>query len=194
VFGASDELADHLRAGAPADLFLTADPRQLDPFDPAERADLAGNGLAAIGSGSLAKTVRKPADLARPAVSRLALAAPECPLGGYTRAYLESLGLYEPLLPRAVRAENSRAVAAAVRAGQADVGLVYASDAARATDCRTLFRARRTPVPIRYVAGLLRRSADAAGARALLAFLTSAEAAERFRACGFVPARKPAAR
>src|SRR5262249_2030953 len=62
VYGASDELADHLLAGAPGDVFLTADPRQLDRLLAADlvrreqRVSLAENGLAAIGlaSGGLA--------------------------------------------------------------------------------------------------------------------------------------------
>ncbi len=199
VFGASDELTDHLLAGAPADLFLTADPRQFARLESArlldagDHTEFAGNGLAAIGVAGLAKSVRRPTDLVRLAVSRIALAVPECPLGGYTRAYLEGLHLYELLLPRVMHVENSRAVLTAVRAGQADVGLVYASDAVGATDCMTLFRVRRTPVPIRYVAAILRRAADSADAHALLEFLTPADAARRLRLCGFDPVHKAAA-
>jgi molybdate transport system substrate-binding protein len=95
------------------------------------------------------------------------------------------LGLAEAVLPHAVQVDNSRSVVAAVRAGQADVGLVYASDAVRATGCRVLFRARRGRPAIRYAAAVLERSAQPAEARALLAFLTSPDAAGRFRGCGF---------
>jgi molybdenum ABC transporter molybdate-binding protein len=195
VFGASDELAAHLLAGAPGDLFLTADPRQLDRLEnarlllPGSRTALAGNSLAVIGATALALSIRKPTDLARAAVSRIALAAAACPLGDYTRAYLDSLHLYEPLLRRAVWVENSRAVVTAVRAGQADVGFVYSSDAVCAEGCRTLFRVRRTPVPICYAGAVLCRGADPAAALSLLHFLTSASAARRFRQCGFPPAR-----
>src|SRR5262249_35133788 len=81
VYGASDELADHLLAGAPGDLFLTADPRQLERLRAAnlvhedQPVPLAENGLAAIcpDSGDLA--VRRPADLAR-GDWRVALAEP----------------------------------------------------------------------------------------------------------------------
>jgi molybdenum ABC transporter molybdate-binding protein len=193
VFGASDELADHVLAGAPADLFLTADDRHLDRLEarhlvrPGSRTPLAANTLAAVGAGPAA-AVRRPADLLRPAVSRIALADPTSPLGSYVRTYLESLGLYEALLPRAVPVDNSRAVLAAVRAGRADVGLVYGSDAARAADCRVLFRVRRTPAPIRYTAAVIARGHHPDQARDLLAFLTGGPAARRFRRCGFLPA------
>jgi molybdenum ABC transporter molybdate-binding protein len=195
VFGASDELADHLLAGAPGHLFLTADPRQLDRLAaarlllPGTAVPLAENGLAAVARSDGPCAVRKPADLAGGDAVRVALAGADCPLGRYTQAYLEALGLYERLLPRAVRVENSRAVLAAVRAGQADLGVVYASDAARAERCRTLFRVRRAPTPIRYSGAVINRGADPGPARHLLDFLVSAPAAGRFRRCGFLPVR-----
>jgi molybdate transport system substrate-binding protein len=194
VFGASDELADQLLGGGAADLFLGADPRQLDRLesagllDPGSRAVLAENRLAAVAPAGSDVPVRRPRDLVRAAVGRVALAEPSSPLGGYTRAYLQALGLYDALLPRAVRVDSSRAVVAAVRGGQADVGLVYASDAALAPGCRLLFRARPA-APIRYEAGVVRRGRQPEAARELLAFLSSARSARRFRRCGFAPAR-----
>jgi molybdenum ABC transporter molybdate-binding protein len=196
VFGASDELADHLLAGSPGHLFLTADPLQLDRLAaagfllPGTAVALAENGLAVVACSDRACAARRPADLARDDAVRVALAVPDCPLGRYTRAYLAGLNLYERVLRRAVRVENSRAVLAAVRAGQAEVGLVYASDAARAERCRTLFRVRRTPVPIRYSGSVVKAGADPGPARRLLEFLSSAPAARRFRGCGFLPVRQ----
>src|SRR5579871_2334342 len=144
IFGASDELADHLLAGSPADLFLTADTRQLDRLEAARliqrgtRTPLVRNTLAAIGPVESLRSVRKPRDLLRPSIARIAVAGVSSPLGHYTRAFLESLDLYTPLLPRVVPVDNSRAVLATVRAGQADVGLAYSSDAVAAHGCRLL--------------------------------------------------------
>jgi molybdate transport system substrate-binding protein len=195
VFGGSDELADHLLAGAPADLFLTADPEQLDRLEawrllrPNTRVPLTANTLAAIGPVARQVHVHKPTDLARPQVSRIAFAEPGCPLGQYTRAYLESVGLFEKLLPRVVRVDNSRSVVAAVRAGRADAGLVYGSDAAHAEGCRLLFRVPAGPTAIRYEAAILTHAKQPEEGQALLSFLTSTAAAPRFRRCGFLPLR-----
>jgi molybdenum ABC transporter molybdate-binding protein len=195
VFGASDELAGHVLAGAPADLFLTADPRQLDRLEAAgllvqaTRTPLAENALAAIAPAGRDLPVRRPADLARPEVRRVAVAGPTSPLGGYTRRYLEGLGLYEALLPRALVVDSSRAVLAAVAAGRADVGLVYASDSARAPGCRPLFRVRRPRASIRYEGAVVARGGQPEQAVGLLAFLTAPAAAARFRRCGFLPVR-----
>ena len=191
VYGGSDELADHLLAGAPGDIFLTADARQLDRLRAAklvqrdQQASLAENGLAAIGLAAGDLAVHRPADLAR-GDCRVALADPDCPLGAYTRTYLESLNLYGSLRQRTVWVENSRAAVAAVRAGQADAALVYSSDAFRAEGCRSLFRVRHLPVPILYCGAVLHRGQELTAARQLLAFLSSPQSASRYRQCGFL--------
>jgi molybdate transport system substrate-binding protein len=194
VFGASDELADQLLAGAPGDLLLTADPGQLDRLataglvEPGSPVLLAENTLAAIGPADRDPPVRRCADLASMVGARLALADPASPLGRYTRAFLDGLGACDALVRGAIVVDNSRAVLAAVRSGLADVGLVYGSDAAQAEGCRVLFRVRRPPLPIRYAAAILGHARHAEAARVLLDFLTSRPAALRFRRLGFLPA------
>jgi molybdate transport system substrate-binding protein len=188
IFGASDELADHVLAGAPADLFLSADARPVERLQEAGLVTgpailLAENHLAAVGPAEGIVPVRKASDLARPAVKRVVLADPSSPLGGYTQQYLEGLGLFAKILPRVMVVDNSRAVLAAVRAGQADVGVVYGSDALEARDCRLLFRAGRRAPAVHYLAAVL--TAAQQGTQALADFLTTAVAKERFRRCGF---------
>lgn len=200
IFGASDELANHLLAGAAADLFLTADTGQLDRLEaaqllrPGPRPIFAENSLAAIGRSEGLIPVRKPADLARADVRRIALAGPSSPLGRYTRVYLKNLSLYQVLLPRAIQVDNSRAVLSAVRAGQADVGLVYGSDAVNAPGCQRLFQVRRAPSAIQYAAAVLARGRQPERAKTLLDFLLARPAASRFRRCGFFPVRGQGAR
>jgi molybdenum ABC transporter molybdate-binding protein len=194
LYGASDELAYHLLAGAPADLFLTAAPEPLDWLEaagfiqPGSRVLLAENTLAALAPAGRPLRVRRPNDLAGPDVQRIALAEPACPLGAYARAWLEAVGLGH-LLSRAVPLDNSGAVVAALRAGRADVGLVYSSDAARADGCRLLFRVRHPSAAVRYQGAVLAHAPRPAAARALLDFLASPAAAARFRRCGLLPAR-----
>jgi molybdenum ABC transporter molybdate-binding protein len=192
VFGASDELAAHILAGSPADLFLSADARQLDrlqPYglvEPGSRRILAANTLAAIAPAEAALPVRKPDDLERPEVRRLALAEPACPLGGYTRTYLTRLGLYDRLRPRVLWVDNACAVLAALHAGQADAGIVYTSEAATSLGCRLLFRARRDQVLVLYAGAAVRGGQGTGAAQAVLEFLADRAAARRFRACGFL--------
>jgi molybdenum ABC transporter molybdate-binding protein len=151
------------------------------------RVALCDNTLAAITSARSAVTVRKPSQLTRTGVARVALAAPSCPLGAYTRVFLESRRLSEAVHARALIADNARAVIAAVRGDQADIGLVYGSDAACAAGCRRLFQVRRLSVPIRYEGAVVCRGQQPDRAKELLSFLKSPAALRRWRNCGFIP-------
>src|SRR5262245_28243557 len=187
VFGASDELVTLIRAGAPADLFLTADSRQMDRLRPAptRRVVLAANALAVIAPTGTPLPPGPPNRLLRRPDLRLALADAGCPLGGYTSKYLVAAGIRLPPGRPVIRADNSRGVVAAVRSARADLGVVYASDAAHADGCRVLARMDRLPSPIRYEAAAVAAVTDDDPAAQLLRFLASETAAGRFRECGF---------
>jgi molybdate transport system substrate-binding protein len=195
LFGAADELVEQALGGALIDLFLSADTAELKRLDKAGLLQngapqiLAENTLAVLGSETSKLSIHKPADLLGDGVERVAVANTEVPLGRYTRTYLEGLGLYDALLQRAVLVENSRAVVAAVQAGQADVGLVYSSATATAAGCRLLYRVRRPQPPIRYAGAVVQRGQQPEAAQKLLEFLTSPPAQRRFRRCGFLPVR-----
>jgi molybdate transport system substrate-binding protein len=187
VFGASDELADLIRGGAPADLFLSASADHLMRLGrvPTRRGPLAENALAVIApAGHRAKSESLATLLRRPD-RRFALASLGCPLGAYTAAYLTDVGVTTIAEDRVVRAENSRGVVTAVRSERADLGVVYASDAMRAEGCRQIARIEKLPLPIRYEAAVFGADAEDAPANCLLQFLTSKPASERFRECGF---------
>jgi molybdenum ABC transporter molybdate-binding protein len=193
IFGASNELADLLLAGAPGDVFLTAEPRELSRLQSAGLvADrlhrvIATNGLAAVGLPKM-KRVSRVRDLMSPKVRRVALAEPACPLGNYSRRYLESVGVYKSLLPKVLSLDNSRAVLAAVVAEAADVGLAFSSDASRPGAWETLFRVPASRAAVTYEAAIVGRQRQPAAAKSLLQFLQSPTAARCLRRCGLRPA------
>jgi molybdate transport system substrate-binding protein len=191
IFAASDELANLIRSGAPSDVFLTADPKILNrlPAKPTRRVALVENTLAIIAAHDSRLRAARPATLLRQSRLRIAAAAAGCPLGGYTASYLSHSKIGPLPESRLIRAENSRGVVTAVRSGQVDIGIVYASDAAQADGCRILCGIDRLPTPIRYEAAAL--GTDAID---LVDFLSSPTAATRFRECGFRSLRKPGER
>ncbi len=195
VYGGSDALADQALAGAPIDILLSANDSQLDRLEKAgllvsgSRVQLAVNRLAAVAADGCNLRVRKPADLLNPQVSRIALARPPCPLGEYTRAFLESHGLLAALEPSVLYFENARLVLAALQSRSADIGIVYASDVAQAERTHVLFLASRPGVPIRFTGALLNSGKAKNQARVVLDFLTSRKARQRFRGFGFLPIR-----
>jgi molybdate transport system substrate-binding protein len=196
VFGGSDELASQMVGGAPADLFLAADDRQLDILQASgllerrTRVPFAENSLAAIAPLDSPLVITAPAQLVNDPGLRVALAQPSCPLGSYSRAYLDRLHVYDRLVQQVIVVDNSRAVITVVRAGQADVGFVYTSDAFSTADCRLLFRARPRGIPIRFTGAVLRPAERYDEARRFLRFLVSPGAQRRFRACGFTSPRR----
>ncbi|HTU92038.1 MAG TPA: molybdate ABC transporter substrate-binding protein [Gemmataceae bacterium] len=197
ICGASDELADHILSGVHVDLFLSAADEPLDRLEHAGvlssegRTLLIANRLSAITATPRITKLRGPRALLQEPVPRIALADPSCPLGHYTRAYLEPLGLWNAIRRHAVFLDNPCVVLAAVESGQADVGLVYRSDASRSA-CRILFTTRPAQPAIRYTAALTRRGQQSSSARALLAFLTSTPARRRLQRFGFqAPGSKP---
>jgi molybdate transport system substrate-binding protein len=192
VYGASNELVDLLLSGAPGDVFLSADATEMDRLDgakkltPRSRSTIAFNGLAAIGlPGSKTKSLT---DLVSKKTRNVVLADPACPLGRYSKTYLESAGVYEKLLPKVIHVDNSRAVLSAVVSGTAEAGLAFTSDAERAEQLQTLFRVPHAKAAAEYLAGVVRGGKQPAEARSLLEFIASPAAAKYFRRCGLRPA------
>lgn len=202
VYGATNELADHLLGGMAADVFLAADAGQLERLEqagllePGSRQPLARNCLVVIAAPGRRLPVGKPADLLKAEVERLALADPLCPLGKVSRDYLERAGIYQHLLGRVVQVDNSRAVLAALHTGSADVGLAFGSEALAHEQCHVLFRASAGQACTQYFGGLLRCGHKRDEAAKLLAFFGSPTARSCLRRCGFRmgqghPARRP---
>lgn len=194
-FAGSSALARQIEAGAPADLFISADEAWMDHLEQrsllasGSRRVIAGNRLVLIAPSDSSTTLRiaKGFPLARALGSgRLAMADPAgVPAGRYGRAALEALGVWSAVEPRVVRSENVRAALALVERGEAPLGIVYATDAAASRKVRVVgvFPAWNHP-PIRYPAARL-KTAQAKDASAFLAFLGSRQARAIFARRGF---------
>ena len=138
-FAGSQQLASQLAEGAPASLFASADQRQMDAVvaagrvEPASVALFACNRLVVVASGDRVAAL---SDLAAPGV-KLVIGAEAVPVGAYSLAFLEAAAADpaygEPfragVLGNVVSYEQSvRAVLSKVRLGEADAGIVYATD------------------------------------------------------------------
>jgi molybdenum ABC transporter molybdate-binding protein len=192
IFGASNELADHLLAGAPGDVFITAEQLELDRLEAADlvaagsRQVVAKNGLAIVGSPKVGP-VTKPADLLAPKLKRVVLAEPACPLGQYSKVYLEKAGVYEKLLAKALLVDNSRAVLTSVASGAAQAGVAFSSDAAAKRGWHVLLSVPTTKAAVTYASAIVDRGTPAEESQRLSEFLASAIAARCYRRCGLKP-------
>ncbi|HXK21210.1 MAG TPA: molybdate ABC transporter substrate-binding protein, partial [Myxococcota bacterium] len=159
VFGASSELAAQLRAGAPFDVLLSADeeiPRALaDEGRVRSARAFASNRLVVIATPEVAPQLAQPADLAGPAVRRLAMPGPAVPIGHYAREWLGRRGLVQAIEPLVVQTPDVRTTLSAVDAGNADAAIVYATDALGARSARVAFEIPEPEQPrIFYVAAI----------------------------------------
>jgi molybdate transport system substrate-binding protein len=199
-FAASSALARQIEAGAPADLFGSADQKWMNYLDerklvePGTRVDLLGNELVWIaprGRG-YALEMKPGFSAAKAFEGKLCTGEPGVvPVGVYAKAALSKLGWWEPLSPRIVGTDDVRTALAFVERGECAAGIVYATDAAISDKVEVLavFPAD-THEPITYPFALIRGAAPPA--RAFLCYLhTAPEATAVFRKYGFTVLSAP---
>jgi molybdate transport system substrate-binding protein len=136
---ASSVLAKQIEAGAPADVFFSADLEWMDYLDqrkllkPGSRHDVVQNRLVLIAPADSKVSVKiAPGFDVLKALGdgKLATGDPDSvPVGKYAHSALEKLGVWDKVQSRIVRAENVRAALAFVARGEAPLGIVYRTDA-----------------------------------------------------------------
>ena len=196
-FASSSVLAKQIEAGAPAEVFFSADLAWMDYLQKREllrrgsRRDVLGNALVLIAPADSTAHFRIAPHFDLTGIlgdGRLATGDPDSvPAGKYARAALEQLGVWDSVAPRLVRAENVRTALEYVARGEAALGIVYRTDAQAEKRVRVVdtFPADTYP-PIIYPAAV---TAGAQGEEAsrFVEFLCGAEAQAIFARYGFTP-------
>ncbi len=204
-FAASSLLRTQILQGARADVFASADERNMQLV---REAGLLGtppvtfcrNELVVVVPAHNPARVSSVRDLARPGV-KLVAASPEVPLGAYTRQVLSRLSReasygadfgqrvlhnvrsYEP---------NVRMLLARVALGEADAAFVYRSDvlSGYGRRVRTVEIPRWAKVVATYPMAVLRGAPNPEGARRFVEFVLSASGQQILARWGFLPARE----
>jgi molybdate transport system substrate-binding protein len=192
-FGASSLLARQIEQGGPADLFFSADEATMDSLQEKDllltgtRRSVLSNTLVFVLPTGSKQEFRAPADLTSADWKRIALAQPDSvPAGVYARQYLNSLRLWDAIKDRVVPTENVRAALAAVASADADIGVVYKTDALISKDVKIAFEVPADQGPkISYPLAILKASKNTAEARALEDYLAGPEARTIFEKFGF---------
>jgi molybdate transport system substrate-binding protein len=136
----SSALARQIQAGAPADIFISANPDWMDVLekqnliDRQTRFDLLTNTIVLVAHGRDAAPVNIGPGMDLSGLlgnGHLAMALVDAvPAGIYGKAALQSLGIWESVEARIAQVDNVRAALALVSSGEAPLGIVYATDAA----------------------------------------------------------------
>ncbi|MCT8159561.1 molybdate ABC transporter substrate-binding protein [Pseudoruegeria sp. SHC-113] len=192
VYAGSGALARQIAAGAPADLFISANTAWAEWLVTARpeakpSGFVAGNALVAIVPNEGSESLRSELS-AELFGSRIAMGLTEAvPAGIYGRQALENLGLWEAVGPNVVETENVRVAMALVAAGAVTSGIVYRSDALAEPKVRIAAQfPDASHDQIRYP---VVRIGDQAAA--FLELLMSAEGQSLFAAHGFAPLAGP---
>jgi molybdate transport system substrate-binding protein len=195
-YAASSTLARQIQAGAPADVFVSADLDWMDYLeqrrlvDAGSRRNLASNRLVLIApaDSGLSLDIAKGMPLsARLGNGRLAMANPDAvPAGKYGKAALEALGVWNGVRGKVAAADNVRAAMVLVSRGEAPLGIVYRTDAL--ADARVKIVGvfpEGTHPPIVYPVAVTARGRPSA--RAFVDWLRQPEARAAFEKRGFLP-------
>ncbi|MDQ4104845.1 MAG: molybdate ABC transporter substrate-binding protein [Actinomycetota bacterium] len=189
-FGASSDLATQIVNGAPADVFASANQRQMKVVTDAGRAagtpkPFTSNVLTIVVPPDNPKRIRSFADLAAPAVTEL-VCAPQVPCGAATKEIEKATNI---TLSPASEEPDVRSVLAKVQAGEADAGLVYITDARSAEGKvkQINFPEAKDAVNI-YPIVAVEGAPQAQLAEAFIAFVLGPEGQRELTAAGFTPA------
>ena len=197
AYAGSNALAKQIEAGAPADVFISADLAWMDYLGqrkllaPGSSINLLRNTLVLVAPSTSAVSLKiAPGFDLRGALAggKLAMANTESvPAGKYGKAALEALGVWSGVQDQVVQAENVRAALALVARGEAGFGIVYSTDARAEKGVRVVDTfPRSSHPPIVYPAAII-AGHDAPAAAAFLGALRSASAKSIWERYGFQP-------
>ena len=190
----SNTLARQIIAGAPVDLFLSANVDEMRRLEVVGRVRanswdaLLSNQLVVVTPDDQPAPPRQLDDLRAAAVRRIAIGDPAAvPAGIYARQYLEALAIWDDLAGKFVPTSSVRAALSAVETGNVDAAFVYRTDAAIAPRAVIAFEIPLAEAPtIVYPIALIEGSPNGTAAAAFLRFLRSASAKTVFERAGFI--------
>ena len=192
-FAGSSTLQRQIEKGAPADVFISASPRQIDAlqgegllYEDSRRAIL-NNRLVLVAPANSSLSMTDVRMLAHDSVRRIAIGEPNSvPAGIYGKEALTHLGVWDTVQPKLVPGADVRSTLAYVGSGEVDVGIVYQTDAGFSEKVRVIYQfPNSSHSPIVYPAAVLRNTAHKVLAQAFLEYLQTAEVAAIFEKYGF---------
>lgn len=201
-FGSSGALQQQIENGAPVDIFFAAATKQMDELQnkklilPETRRNLLANQLVLIVPNT--NNVNENIDnnineiftvesLTNLNIQRIAIGDPRSvPVGQYAEQALKKIGIWQQIQTKFVLGNNVRQVLQFVESGNAQAGIVYATDAKTSKKIKIVQRIDAgLHEPILYPIAVLQKSAYQATAKDYLQFLVDEPAKLIFEKYGF---------
>lgn len=192
-FGSSGALQQQIEQGAPVDVFFSAAAKQMDELTnkdlivPGSRQDVLTNRLVLIAPANSSLAIADIAQIKGANISRIAVGEfRSVPAGQYAQQVLDQLELLAPLQSKFIFGSNVRNTLAAVESGNAELGIVYATDAALSNKVKVLATAsQETHLPIVYPIATIKDSPNLKTAQTFADFLLTEQAQMIFVDFGF---------
>lgn len=196
TYDASGKLQTQIESGLEADVFMSAAMKQMNSLvdggfiNANDVVELLENRIVLIAPADSDTDIASFEDIVN--AEMIAIGDPESvPAGQYAEEALTSLGIYDELnaANKFSLGTNVTEVLNWVAEGSADVGIVYATDAATTENVKIIAEAPEGSLaaPVIYPVGMLADSAHQEAAQLFIEFLQSEEALAVFEAYGFTP-------
>ena len=192
TFDSSGKLQTQIESGLEADLFFSAATTQMNNLkgksliDEATVVNLLENKIVLIKTKGLKTAVTGFENIT--AAGLIAIGDPESvPAGQYAREVFTNLGSWDDVLKKSSLGTNVTEVLTWIAAGSAEVGVVYATDAASNENVEIIAEAPAGTLktPVLYPVGITANSPNKPQAQAFLDFLKSDTAKGIFESYGF---------
>jgi molybdate transport system substrate-binding protein len=146
---------------------------------------LAGNAVVLIVPATRSGPIHRLADLAEPAVLRIALArTASVPAGRHAREAIDAERMWPALQRKVVFADSVAQVLQWVARGEVDAGFVYRTDVGEGV---RVVQTLDSPTPVRHAAALVAGSDNEALAREFIETLAAPASAQLFARRGYLP-------
>jgi len=192
-FGSSGALQQAIQNGGQTDLFFSAAQKQMNVLDQdglladGTRKDLLTNEVVLIVAADDGKTINDFRQLTAGDIQHIALGEPKgVPVGQYAEEVFTKLGILDAIKNKAVYGSDVRQVLSWVESGDADCGVVYATDAAVSKKVKVVAKAPAdTHKPIVYPAAVLKDTKHLDIAKDFLAYVSNDDSKKLFEKYGF---------
>ena len=190
--GSSGALQQAIENGGQADLFFSAGLRQMDMLEksgciyPETRVNILMNSLVLVVPNDSDLNITSLQDLARKDIKPIAIGDKGVPAGQYAQQLLERLELESAVKGRLVLASDVRQVLTWTAMGEADCGLVYATDAFVSPEVKVVCEAPQGSIdPIIYPAAVVKNSRYYDESNSFIAFVRSPQGISILESYGF---------
>lgn len=192
-FGSSGALQQAIQNGGETDLFFSAAQKQMNALEqdgllaPGTRRDLLQNEVVLIVPQDGGKELTSFEQVTGSGIKHIALGEPKgVPVGQYSEEVFTKLGILDAVKAKAVYGSDVRQVLSWVESGEAECGVVYATDAAMSAKVKVAAKAPAdTHKPIVYPAAVLKDAKQMDVAKDFLAFVASDANKKIFEKYGF---------